>query len=210
MKQRVGFFVSIIFSYILLGCSVPSFGIGSNTTFARILLPALDSGYRNLHTRVIISKREYQAFLGSVERQREWDKKVQFAVKLEKANINFREENLLIYRYHTVDSKIHQSKITAAKDHNITVRLTETKQNIPTGKAQVFFYKVSKKIPSIQFRGKQSVVVIKNKHQASAAPRECIAWFDGCNHCIRSGLGKPLCTKRYCSKKGAFRCVKWQ
>ncbi len=196
---------------LLTGCSVPSLSLFSGSgTITSLSLPSVDSGYSNLKTRVITSQKEYRAFLSSIDRQKYWEHKIAFGMKIAKESINFRTQNLLIYRYHGTEGKAVQAKVVSAGDQNVTVQLTVSEKTLPRSAAQAFFYKVSKKLPKVIFKSRQRIDVVKNSRQKTVIPKECIAWFDGCNHCIRSSMGRALCTKRYCKKKDAFRCVKWQ
>ena len=203
----------LFFSLLLLGCSVPPVDLfrGSGTV-AQLAVPSVDSGYTNLRTRLISSQQEYKAFLAAVDTQKGWEHKIEFGMTIAKAHLDFRQENLLIYKHPSVrGAKRVRAKILANADSNTTIRVEEERVALPPRSAQAFFYKVSKKIPKVIIKSKKRVLTIKNstKHRA-VVPKECIAWFDGCNHCIRSNNGRPLCTKRYCKKKDPFRCIKWQ
>ncbi len=201
------------FSLALLGCSVPSINLFKGSgTIVQLAVPSADSGYTNLQTRVISSQQEYKAFLAAIDTQKGWEHKIEFGMMIAKAHLDFRQENLLIYRHPSVrGAKRVRAKIVANSDSNATIRVEEGSVALPPRSAQAFFYKVSKKIPKVIIKSKRRVLTIKNstKHR-TVVPQECIAWFDGCNHCIRSDKGRALCTKRYCRKKDPFRCIKWQ
>jgi hypothetical protein len=200
--------MAMFFSFFLLGCSTPNLNFfDSSTTIIQLPLPTLDNGYTHLTTRVITSSKEYKGFLSAIDTQSNWDHKVAFGMTIGKAKINFQQENLLIFRYRSAWKAV--PKILSSKDANVTVGIEESSEKIGAV-AQAFFYKVSKKIKKITFKSKQRIVIVNNKRNTLAIPKECIAWFDGCNHCIRSATGRAMCTKRYCKKKAAFRCVKWQ
>ena len=204
---------AIILSLLLAGCNVPLPSLDlfkGGSTLSPLSLPSVDSGYANLQTRVITTEKEYRAFLSAIDTQKHWEHKVAFGMKVAKAHVDFRRENLLIYRHHGSGSKVVKAKIASAGDTNATVQIIASEKPLLARTAQAFFYRVSKKILTVRFQSKQQVVTVKNTQSSSVVPRECIAWFDGCNHCIRSSTGRALCTKRYCKKKGAFRCVKWQ
>ena len=202
-----------VLTLMLSGCSVsmPSINLfkGSHV-LSPLLLPAADSGYSNLETRVITTEKEYKSFLSAIDTQRYWEHKVAFGMKVAKAHIDFRKENLLIYRYRGGAAKAAIAKIVAVGDTNATIQITDSGKALSSSEAQAFFYKVSKKILEVRFQSKQRVVTVKNTKSAAVVPKECIAWFDGCNHCIRSSRGRPLCTKRYCKEKKPFRCIRWQ
>jgi len=201
----------VFFTLILVGCSMPPINLfKGSSTLSLLSLPSVDNGYVNLKTRVITTQKEYKAFLTAIDMQRYWEHKVAFGMKVAKAHIDFRKENLLIYRHRSRGSKAASVKTASTKENNVTVEITELSKTLPSRTAQAFFYKVSKKIPKVRFRSKQRVVTVKNTKSSATVPKECIAWYDGCNHCIRSTTGKALCTKRYCKKKDPFRCVKWQ
>jgi hypothetical protein len=202
----------IALSFILLGCSAPSLDFfKSNRSLSALSLPSIDHGYVNLKTRVISSNPEYKAFLNAIDSQSGWDHKVAFGMNIAKAHVNFKKENLLIYR-HTVNkaSKALVSKIISTKEKNVTVTLEESGSKTTDTLYQAFFYTVAKSVKRVTFKSKQRVVTVKNSKNKTVIPKECVAWFDGCNHCIRSTTGRALCTKRYCKQKGAFRCVKWK
>ena len=201
----------VFFVLILVGCSVPPINLfKGGSPLSLLSLPTADSGYSNLKTRVITTDKEYKAFLSAIDTQRYWEHKVAFGMKVAKAHIDFRKENLLIYRHRSRGSKAASVKTVSHNENNVTVEVTESNETLPARAAQAFFYKVSKKIPKVRFQSKQRVVTVKNTKSSSTVPKECIAWFDGCNHCIRSSHGKPLCSKRYCKEKKPFRCIKWQ
>ncbi len=202
-----------LFSLVLLGCSVPPLNLfKGSSAISQLLLPSADSGYTNLRTRVISSSQEYKAFLTGIDTQRDWEHKIEFGMMIAKAHIDFRTKNLLIYRHpSTRGTKRVRATITASSDNNATIQVEEESAVLPSRSAQAFFYKVSKKISKVTVRSKKRVLTIKNStdHRA-VVPKECVAWFDGCNHCIRGNKGRALCTKRYCKKKDSFRCIKWQ
>jgi len=160
-----------------------------------------------MSTRVITSPKEYSAFLSTIDAQSGWEHKAAFGIAIGKSKIDFQKENLLVYRYRSALKA--DSKILSSKEGNVTVQIGESTVKIGAV-AQAFFYKISKKIKKITFRSKQRIDTVKNSKNSKTVPKECIAWFDGCNHCIRSATGRALCTKRYCRQKTAFRCVKWQ
>ena len=202
-----------ILTLVLAGCNVPMSSVslfGGSHGISQLSLPAADSGYSNLKTRVITTEKEYKAFLSAIDTQRYWEHKVAFGMKIAKAHIDFGKENLLIYRHRRSNAKTAVVKAVAAKDTNATIQIGVPEKALPSSIAQAFFFKVSKKILKVRFQSRQRVVTVKNTKSAATVPKECIAWFDGCNHCIRSGQGKPLCTKRYCKEKKPFRCIRWQ
>jgi len=202
----------LLASFLLSGCTTPSLDFFKSGQGIRALaLPSIDHGYRHLQTRVITSLDEYTAFLHTIDTQQDWDHKVAFGMTMAKAEIDFAKENLLIYR-HMVNSssKAVVPKILSVKENRAVILLEEQGAKSTGTLYQAFFYTVSKKITQVTFKSKQRVVTVKNSKQTSVIPKECIAWFDGCNHCIRAATGRALCTKRYCKKKAAFRCVKWE
>lgn len=210
MRNRI---TIAILTLVLSGCSVPMPSISlfkSSHALSQLSLPTADSGYSNLKTRVITTEKEYKSFLSAIDTQRYWEHKVAFGMKVAKAHIDFRKENLLIYRYRGGASRAAMAKTVAVGDTNATIQITDSGKALSSSAAQAFFYKVSKKILKVRFQSKQRVVTVKNTKSAAVVPKECIAWFDGCNHCIRSSHGKPLCTKRYCKEKKPFRCIRWQ
>ncbi|NKQ40923.1 MAG: hypothetical protein HF962_05060 [Sulfurovum sp.] len=202
----------IIISIVLIGCNTSplSLFVGS-TSFSQLSLPTSDHGYSNLRTRVISSYDEYKAFLRGVDSQKNWDTKVTFGIKIAKQHINFKKDNLLIYRHPASVTPIAlATKTLSSQETNATVFIyKDESKSKKKAKYHAFFYKVSKKIKNITFKNKNKAVTIKNSRKSSVVPKECAAWFDGCNHCIRSSEGRIICTKRYCKAKGKFRCVKW-
>lgn len=202
----------VFFIWFLSGCSVPSINLFKSSMISQIPVLPADSGYANLHTRVISSKQEYKAFLGAIDTQKHWEHKLAFAMQIAKNPIDFEKENLLIYRHSSQHAdKILSSRLATASDTGVVIELDERNSTLPSQRVQLFLYKVSKKLPKAIFKSKKRTVTVKNSsRQGSVVPRECIAWFDGCNHCIRSNKGQALCTKRYCKKKDPFRCIKWQ
>ena len=202
-----------VLTLVLTGCNVPMPSInlfGGSHALTQLSLPAADNGYRNLKTRVITTEKEYKAFLSAIDTQRYWEHKVAFGMKVAKAHIDFGKENLLIYRHRSSTAKAATAKIVTVGDTNATIGITTSDKALSSSTAQAFFYKVSKKILKVRFQSKQRAVTVKNTKSTAIVPKECIAWFDGCNHCIRSSHGKPLCTKRYCKEKKPFRCIRWQ
>ncbi len=202
----------LLASLLLSGCSTSTLDFFKSTQGIRTLtLPSIDRGYRHLQTRVITSSDEYTAFLHAIDAQENWDHKVAFGMTIAKAQIDFTKENLLIYR-HMVSSfsKAVVPKILSIKENHAVILLEEQGAKSTGTLYQAFFYTVSKKITQVTFKSKQRVVTVKNSKQTLVIPKECIAWFDGCNHCIRAATGRALCTKRYCKKRGEFCCVKWQ
>lgn len=207
--------IAKVFSLTLIffGCSVtPINFFKSNGAIIQLSTPFSDSGYINMETRVIGSKKEYKAFLSSIETQKYWEHKIEFGMKIAKADIDFQKENLLIYRHPIIQgAKRIRTKIAKKTDRNATILIEEESRVLPSGEAQAFFYKISKKISTVIFKSNKQEIIVKNSTSyRSAIPKECIAWFDGCNHCIRGSNGQALCTKRYCKNKDPFRCIKWQ
>jgi len=202
----------VLLSWLLMGCNMPPIDLfkGGSDTLSLLTLPAMDSGYANLQTRVIVSKDEYKAFLDAVDAQGHWEHKVAFGMKIAKESISFRTHNLLLYKYQDPKGITVQANILHSDENNATVKISKTEKSLPAHAPQMFFLKVSKKIAKVTFVSPLNRITIENSQNKSIIPKECIAWFDGCNHCIRSNTGKALCTKRYCKKKGSFRCMKWQ
>jgi len=202
----------IALSFLMLGCSTSSLNLfKTHTSLSLLSLPTMDHGYRNLTTRVISSVQEYKAFLSSIDAQRNWEHKAAFKGKIAGIKIDFGKENLLIYRYRSkVAARAVISQSTSSTDKTPVVILEELGSTVTERLDQVFFYTVAKEIKKITFKSKQGVVTVKNSRSRTVVPKTCIAWFDGCNHCIRSASGHAICTKRYCKQKAAFRCVKWK
>jgi len=211
-------FLVTVSTLLFIGCSVPSLDfLPGGSTISPLSLPVSDHGYRHLHTSVITTQKDFQSLLNTIDAQEGWDHKVAFGIKIGKASINFRKQNLLIYRYTSTSSAFTaDSKIRASKETNTTVWIEEKPSTGTNPTAHAFFYTVSKSVKKVHFQsigGEEAVENIQSKVAApppSAIPKKCIAWFDGCNHCIRSSTGKPLCTKRHCKQKGDYRCMKWQ
>ena len=202
-----------LLAMMLMGCNVPMPSINlfkGGHTLSQLSLPVVDSGYSNLKTRVITTEKEYKAFLTAIDSQHYWEHKVAFGMKIAKAHIDFQTENLLIYWHRGTTAKAVAAKIVTVDDTNATIEIITSDKAIPATAAQAFFYKVSKKILKVRFQSEQQVITVKNAKNGAMIPKECIAWFDGCNHCIRSSHGKSLCTKRYCKEKKPFRCIRWQ
>ena len=197
---------------LFTSCSTPTLDfLKQSGALTQLPLPSVERGYSHLTTRVITSDVEYKAFLKAIDLQAGWEHKVEFGIAIAKINIEFNRENLLIYRFRPgISSLPVTSHIVSTTETNATVLLTEGQKKAVVKTAQAFFYKVAKSIKKVTFKNNKRIVTVSNNKGHTSVPKECIAWFDGCNHCIRSATGQTLCTKRYCRKKAAFRCVKWQ
>ncbi len=197
--------------FVFAGCNVPMpISFGSSSSIKQLKLPTFDSGYANLQTRVIETKQEYKAFLSDIDSQSGWDKKVAFGINIGKQQVDFSRNNLMIYRHYTASPSVVGTKLISSDEKNATIEIIKKSDSSKGGKYHAFFYEVSKKIKQVTFKGSKKVVTVQNSRNKSAVPKECIAWFDGCNHCIRSADGRSLCTKRYCKTKGEFKCIKWK
>ena len=175
-------------------CSSPS------DLVSRVSAPMKDSSYLKLSNRVITSQDEYNAFISRT------------AVKIKETNINFGKSNLIVYRHmENSGSTLIKPKPPVINDRNATINIERIVAKAGTADMVFYglFYKVDKKIKRITFRSSQGDIVILNTKDSSIPP-ECIAWFDGCNHCMRGSDGRAMCTKKYCKNKGEFRCIKWE
>ena len=74
-------------------------------------------------------------------------------------------------------------------------------------------YKIKKSVIDITFDNDvKKEIILNNNIQLSSdgkVPRECLAWYDGCNDCGRRGK-EVVCTERYCVHHDKFRCTKWR
>ena len=194
---------AIFFIVIFSACSNINLKLPWNSSsdlVSRISAPIKDSSYLRLSNRVITSQNEYNAFISRT------------AVKIKEANINFGKSNLIVYRHmENSGSTLIKPKPPVVSDTNATITIERIVAKVGTADMVFYglFYKVDKKIKRITFRSSQGDIVILNAKDSSI-PRECIAWFDGCNHCMRGTNGRVMCTKKYCKNKGDFRCVKWE
>ena len=187
-------------------------------TIVRIPIPFKESGYSHITTKLYTSQKDFTTFLEKVKQQRYWQEraKTNFISSLKINPIDFTKYNLLIY---TIKENSGSTKLTIdpPKGDNAHVEIDINRETKEIGTADMAYYalayKIKKSVIDITFdNGIKKEIILNNNIQLGSdgkVPKECLAWYDGCNNCSRMGKD-VVCTERYCVHHDKFKCTKWR
>ena len=182
-----------------------------STIIENIEIPFREHGYSQHSSKLLSSQKELDTFLTQVGNNEGWNNKTDFLAKLQDTPIDFKIHNLLFYRITETSGSIKvvidNNKISINND-KVTIVIERTVPDIGTADMAYYAvtYKVAKNIKSIIFEDNQQSVIIENKKSDMLIPKNCKAWFDGCNYCSQGS-----CTEMSCIayRPQDFRCTKW-
>ena len=184
----------------------------------RVDIPFRDFGYSYFSSTLIDSQASLDEFLLKIMSKDNWRGKTLFLKKLQEDTIDFEVYNLLFYKITEVSGSIRlrpeTPKIKTTTEHHVTVKIERVSPEIHTDDMAYYglAYKIGKDITDITFDNSKQKVVIENKASDMIVPKNCRAWFDGCNDCAVIERGMNACTLRACiiDKPEDFRCTKWE
>ena len=188
------------------------------TPVERVDVPFRDFGYSYLPSTIVDSQKALDEFLIKVMATDNWKGKSQFIEKLQNVEINFEAYNLLFYKITEGSGSIKltpkKPKTRTTTEHHVTIVINRVVPEIVTDDMAYYglLYKIGKDIADITFDNGQQKVIIENKATSMIVPKNCKAWFDGCNDCATTNDGQVICTELACDvdKYEDFRCTQWQ
>ncbi len=184
----------------------------------KIDIPFRDFGYNYFSSTIIDSQKSLDDFLLKVMAKDNWRGKALFLKKLQDDTINFEAYNLLFYKITESSGSIKLTaktpKIKTTTEHHVTIMIDRVSPEIHTDDMAYYglAYKIGKNIADITFDNGQQKVVIENRASSMIVPKNCKAWFDGCNNCAITKSNMVACDQRYCDVEQPedFRCTKWE
>jgi len=188
------------------------------STILQIPVPVRQHGYKNFETEVLTTQEEFDNFITEVKKSKKWEKKQNLIDSLTLSSIDFTKYNLLLYRI-TESSGSTVLSVDAPKGthKNIVIIIGRDKPNVATTDMAYYTlaYRVAKSVDDITFDNEIKKNTIKNRYlgltKDGKVPKDCLAWYDGCNNCGRIGTkGNIVCTERYCIQHDKFQCTKWK
>jgi uncharacterized protein YcfL len=209
---------------LFISCANNTSMINTNTSIATpqsikpIAIPFREHGYSYLPSQVIVSQKAFDAFLNKIKRSNGFNKKRELLAALQNANIDFTKNNLLFYRITEPSGSIQlhiNNDTIVLNNHNLTINIEESKPTMGTADMAYYAlaYEVDKNIESITFDNKKQKVIVENKESDMIVPKNCQAWFDGCNHCSRiKQNSQGVCTQMACFAYNPqnFKCTSWK
>jgi len=202
--------IFLVLGTLFVACTTP--------IIERLDTPFREHGYNNYASKVITSQSDFDRFLTQVANDSDWNNKVDFLDVLQDRNIDFNTHNLLFYRLTetsgSVKLTIHAPSIVAYKKVYIKIDKNAPEGGIGTADMAYYAlsYEVSKNVETITFDDGGQNVIVENKQSDMMVPKNCLAWFDGCNNCSKMENNQVVCTKKYCivHRPEDFRCTKWK
>ena len=189
----------------------------SSSMIENINIPFKEYGYNQHSSKLLSSQKELDIFLTQVGNDEHWNNKTDFLAKLQDTPIDFNSHNLLFYRITEGSGSV---KLVVDNDNifiNNNEAIINIKRTVPSiGTDDMAYYAlvytVHKDVKTITFENSQQKVVLENKKSNMIVPKNCKAWFDGCNYCSQAKDGKGSCTKMECIsyRPQDFRCTKWE
>ncbi len=178
-----------------------------------------DGGYSYLPSTIIDSQKALDEFLIKIMATDNWKGKNQFIIeKLQNVEINFEVYNLLFYKITEVSGSIKltpkKPKTRTTTEHHVTIGINRVVPKIVTDDMAYYglLYKIGKDITDVTFDNGRQKVIIENKATSMIVPKNCKAWFDGCNSCATTNDKQVTCTTLAydVDKFEDFRCTKWE
>ncbi len=200
---------------IFISCSTDTQKLSTQSataeTIKAIEIPFRENAYANFPSKLIATQTQLDAFVTKVGNDSNWNSKTDFLEKIQNENIDFKKYNLLLYRMTETSGSnrvsVDNSAITLNND-DVTIKIKRVVPEIGTDDMAYYAlaYRVAKEVKKVIFDDGRQEVIIENKQSDMIVPKNCKAWFDGCNSCFRGG-----CTKRACLvyRPEDFRCTKW-
>jgi len=220
MKKLLFATLAILFA----SCSSNTPIINTNNTIAteksikNIPIPFRDFGYSYFPSKVIFSQKAFDAFLRKIANSNGFHKKIEILEALQNANIDFKKSNLLFYRITEPSGSIHvdvDNSNIILNNNDIIINIKETTPSVGTADMAYYAlaYEVNKTIETITFDNKKQKVIVENKKSDMIVPKNCKAWFDGCNDCAKSEQYADIaCTEMACLvyRPQDFSCTAWE
>lgn len=182
-----------------------------------IKIPFREHGYSQYHTKIIASQEDLNRFANQVKSDPNWNNKKEFLALFNEVEFDFDSKNILFYRITEPSGSntlyVHKPILSPSKDE-ILIDIDRDVPNIGTSDMAYYAlsYHINKNIKSIVFNDAKQEVIIENRSSDMVVPKNCQAWFDGCNSCSRSENNQAICTQLYCFVYRAqdFRCTQWK
>jgi len=179
-----------------------------------ITLPFREIGYSQHSSQVIVSKKVFDDFITQIGNGDNWNKKTEVLEALQNANIDFKKNNLIFYRITrgsgSIKLDVDNSNIIL-NNNDITINIKESLPSVGTDDMAYYAlaYEVNKTIETITFDNKKQKVIVENKGSDMIVPKNCTAWFDGCNNCQKVTGNRTICTARACLvyRPQDFKCT---
>jgi len=192
--------------------------VATQKSIKNIHIPFREIGYSQHASQVIVSKKAFDTFITQIGNGDNWNKKTEVLEALQNANIDFKKNNLLFYRITRGSGSIHldvdnSNIILNNNDITINIKVTAPERQSADMAYYALAYEVNKTIETITFDNKKQKVIVENKESDMIVPKNCKAWFDGCNSCHKIGENNnAACTKRACLvyRPQDFRCTAWE
>lgn len=160
-------------SSLLLSCGGDGIGGTGNphessvdlqTTITQIPVPFREHGYSNFETLIIHSQSKFDAFIGDVKHQSNWNNKDAFLQKLQNQNSDFTKENIILYRFTESSGSISLSAQTPViTNSEATVKITRQAPSIGTSDMAYYLlaYRAGKEITKVIFDNGTSQVEVE-------------------------------------------------
>ena len=128
-----------------------------------------DKGYKNIETKLISNREEFNNFLKSIKKQKGWNKRENFIEVLKESKIDFSSDNFLIYTFQESSSKVVIAVDAPISDGNNIVIKIGKESNKKVKKDKIVYYalayKVKKSADTIIFNNGQEKITIDNGHK---------------------------------------------
>lgn len=218
MRTFLSFFTLIL---VITGCN-PVYPDMNETVslkgIVRVPIPFREHGYSELVSKIIVSKQGLDKFLEHVKRQSAWNNKLAFLKTFEYEKIDFSRSNLVFYRLSESSGSIGLEIVSASVEGS-HADIQITRSPIPDGMAgtadmayYMLAYIVDKSVKILNIQIGNQEIKISNKKSDMIVPENCMAWFDGCNNCMKTMNNTGVCTEIACLvyRPQDFRCTKWE
>ena len=200
---------------IFISCSTDTQKLTTKSATAETIkpieIPFREHGYANFPSKLITTQTQLDAFVTKIGNDANWNSKTDFLEKVQNENIDFKKYNLLLYRMTegsgSIKINVDNRAITLNNDE-VTIKIERVVPEVGTSDMAYYTlaYRLSKEVKKVIFDDGTQEVIIENKQSDMVVPKNCKAWFNGCNNCFRGG-----CTQEYCLvyRPEDFRCTKW-
>jgi len=167
--------ILILSFFLFIGCTktIEEVNIVEINTTAKISdmilkipIALKDKGYKHLTTQVIKTKEDYNKFLNKIEKEKGWEKKKNFLEVLKEADINFQDENLVLFAFEE-DKSVVVVVVDApiSKGDDIIVKIGKDKVGKPSNIIEYYAlaYKVKKSAKDIIFDDGENKIKVENR-----------------------------------------------
>lgn len=184
----------------------------SEEDIARIDIPFRHHSHSFINITVLSSIEEQSTFVAELANLGETSDNTGHLEPLLNAEVDYANYNVLLFPITQNSGSIELDvQDPTISDQTLTVQVI---RYLPQGGTTdmayyALAYQINKNIDQINVWLGDDMSVIENRPGTDIIPKNCSAWFDGCNECSRGPEGLTTCTQKACLSYSQIKCRQW-